>query len=82
MIADRLAVPKFASEAEEAEWWYDHRDEHGEITLGRWKKAAQSRQGSSRQARYEAHKIQVKLDCKDVDLARAGLGLRGIDAET
>jgi hypothetical protein len=22
-----LKIPKFASEAEEAQWWYDHRDE-------------------------------------------------------
>ena len=26
-MADKLKIPKFASEAEEAQWWYDHREE-------------------------------------------------------
>jgi transcription elongation GreA/GreB family factor len=26
-MADQLRIPTFASEAEEAEWWYNHRDE-------------------------------------------------------
>jgi hypothetical protein len=26
-LADKLKLPKFASEAEEAQWWYDHREE-------------------------------------------------------
>ena len=26
-MADKLKIPKFSSEAEEAQWWYDHRDE-------------------------------------------------------
>ncbi len=26
-MADKLKIRKFASEAEEAQWWYDHRDE-------------------------------------------------------
>ena len=26
-MADKLKIPAFASEAEEAQWWYDHREE-------------------------------------------------------
>ena len=26
-MADKFKIPKFSSEAEEAQWWYDHRDE-------------------------------------------------------
>jgi hypothetical protein len=26
-MADRLRTPRFANEAEEAQWWFDHRDE-------------------------------------------------------
>ncbi len=33
MITDKIAVPKFATEQEEADWWYDHREEHGEIMV-------------------------------------------------
>jgi len=31
MIPDKITVPKFATEAEEADWWYDNREEHGKI---------------------------------------------------
>jgi predicted DNA binding CopG/RHH family protein len=26
-MTDKLKLPKFANEAEEAQWWFDHRDE-------------------------------------------------------
>jgi hypothetical protein len=26
-MADKLKLPNFSSEAEEAQWWYDHREE-------------------------------------------------------
>ena len=26
-MAEKLKLPKFASEAEEAQWWFDHRDD-------------------------------------------------------
>jgi hypothetical protein len=26
-VAYKLKIPEFASEAEEAQWWFDHRDE-------------------------------------------------------
>ena len=30
-IPDRIAVPKFATEAEEAEWWYKNRHVHDKV---------------------------------------------------
>jgi hypothetical protein len=31
MIADKIVIPKFATEAEEADWLYEHREEHSEV---------------------------------------------------
>jgi len=28
-MADKLRIPTFATEAEEAQWWFDHREETG-----------------------------------------------------
>lgn len=57
-------IPKFASEAEEAEWWYDHREEiaadmlaavregrNGIGTLGRAKLRAEAEAAAQSQAK-------------------------------
>ncbi len=31
MMSDKIVVPKFASESEEADWWFEQREEHGGI---------------------------------------------------
>jgi len=28
-MADKIVVPAFANEADEAQWWFDHREETG-----------------------------------------------------
>ncbi len=54
---EKLKVPKFASKADEAQWWYDHRDEltkafedaaaHGELRTGTAAKLARERTAST-----------------------------------
>lgn len=30
-MSDRIVVPKFESESDEADWWFEHRQEHGAV---------------------------------------------------
>ncbi|MGC1722314.1 MAG: hypothetical protein WA746_25290 [Isosphaeraceae bacterium] len=74
-MADKLKLPKFASEAEEAQWWYDHREE---VTIAFEQAAARGelRTGSAaRLAREPATGITptttIRLDPQDISRARA-----------
>jgi hypothetical protein len=49
-MSEMLELPKFASEAEEAQWWYDHREERAEAFVkasleGRVTQGAMMRRG-------------------------------------
>jgi len=33
MMSETIVVPKFATEREEADWWYDNREEHDKIMV-------------------------------------------------
>jgi hypothetical protein len=69
-MADKIIIPAFASEAEEAQWWFDHREETGRAlveavregrngigTLGRAKLRAEAEskaQAASQTSTYRA----------------------------
>ncbi len=81
-----LRIPKFASEAEEAQWWYDHRDEltkafedaaaRGELHAG----------SAARLAREQSARITptttIQLDPEDVSRARTLAAKRGLRYQT
>ena len=79
-------VPRFASEAEEAEWWYSRRDD----LIGAFEDAA--RQGelrtgpAARQARYGAAEdtsaTTIRLDPDDTSRARELAAKRGLGYQT
>jgi hypothetical protein len=63
-------IPKFASEAEEAQWWYDHREEtaadliaavregrNGIGTLGRAKLRAEAQAKAEAEAKAQAEPV-------------------------
>ena len=85
-MADKLIIPTFASEAEEAEWWYKHRDE---LTKAFADAAARGelRTGSAaRLARERAAGITptttIRLDPEDISRARALAAKRGLRYQT
>ena len=85
-MADKLIIPKFESEAGEAQWWYDHRDEltkafeqaaaRGELHTG----------SAARLARDRAAGITptttIRLDPEDISRARALAAKCGLRYQT
>jgi predicted DNA binding CopG/RHH family protein len=85
-MTDKLKLPSFSSEAEEAQWWYDHREE---VTKSFEKAAARGelRTGSvAKFARQPATGITptttIRLDPQDISRARALAARRGVRYQT
>ncbi len=87
-MAEKLKLPKFASEAEEAQWWFDHRDD--EVTKAFEDAAAEGtlRTGSvaslglNENAAGVAPATTIRLDPDDVSRARALAAQRGLRYHT
>jgi hypothetical protein len=85
-MAGKLRLPKFANEAEEAQWWYDHRRE----LAGSFEKAAAGSElhvGSpGRVARERTGGITptttIRLDPGDISRARMLAEKRGLRYQT
>lgn len=85
-MVDKPKIPKFASEAEEAQWWYDHRDEltkafedaaaRGELHTGSAATLARERGGGITPT------TTIRLDPEDVSRARALAAKRGLRYQT
>ena len=85
-MADKLKIPKFASEAEEAQWWYDHRDElakafeeaaaRGEVHTGSAAKLARERTVGITPT------TTIRLDPEDISRARSLAAKRGLRYQT
>ena len=85
-MTDQLKPPNFSSEAEEAQWWYDHREE---VTKAFEEAAARGelRTGSvAKLARQAATGITptttIRLDPQDICRARALAARRGVRYQT
>jgi len=81
-ISDRIIVPHFATEREEADWWFDNREEHDEIML---KAIEEGRTISPSQlfARLglKGPRVAVELDFDDLVEARRQSSARGLNFE-
>ena len=85
-MPDRLKTPKFASEAEEAQWWYDHRDEltkafedaagRGELHTGSAARLARDRTVGVTPT------TTIQLDPEDTSRALALAAKRGLRYQT
>jgi predicted DNA binding CopG/RHH family protein len=70
-----IAVPKFANESEEAQWWFEHQD----VLLEEFKKAAaEGRLGRGTAMRRAMEASSIQLDVDDASKARAVAARKGI----
>jgi len=89
-IPNRIVVPKFATEAEEADWWYENRHLHDKIMH------AAHKRGETRiltkellLARIEASKkkdaapmVSIRIPAADLALARKQAEEKGLPYQT
>ncbi|MBV8841644.1 MAG: hypothetical protein JO307_02435 [Bryobacterales bacterium] len=81
-MPQKFTIPKFESEAEEAQWWYDNRWElaqafedaaaHGRLRIGSAARLARERAGLTDSA------TTISLDPEDVKRAREFAAKRGL----
>lgn len=70
-------IPKFASESEEAAWWFDHADELADDMM---QAAPESQLGRGTTVRRAAALNNlIQLEPKDLELARDQATRRGLD---
>ena len=82
--AERLRVPEFASEAEEAKWWDDHKA-MVEDNLIHAMRDGTARQGTARRLAREARiskNITIRVAEADLELARKQAEARGLPYQT
>jgi predicted DNA binding CopG/RHH family protein len=85
-MAAKLRIPKFSSEAEEAKWWCDHREElakafetaaaNGELHAGSAARLARESVAGTTPT------TTIKLDPEDISRARALAAKRGLRYQT
>jgi hypothetical protein len=85
----RIVVPKFATEAEEADWWYQNRELHGKVMLAAVRSGeAQILTREKLLARIEASKkkpatvVALRLPEADLTLARKQAEQKGLPYQT
>jgi predicted DNA binding CopG/RHH family protein len=86
-MPDKFKIPKFTSEAEEAQWWFHHREElaqafqdaasHGELHTG-----SAARLARERAAAAVTPTTTIRLDPDDISLARTLAAKRGLRYQT
>jgi predicted DNA binding CopG/RHH family protein len=86
-MAEKLKLPKFSSEAEEAQWWFDHRDDEVAKALEDAAAAGKLRTGSvASLARKDdagtTPTTTIPLDPEDISRARALAAQRGLRYQT
>jgi predicted DNA binding CopG/RHH family protein len=82
MEQQRVTVPKFASEAEEAKWWFEHQH----LMLEEFKRAdAEGRLGigsAKLRAQTKTPTTTIRLDPADISKARVAAAKRGLKYQT
>jgi len=88
-MVEKLKLPKFASEAEEAQWWFDHRDDEVAKSFKDSAAGGKLRTGSvASLARKEnaaagaTPTTTIRLDPDDISRARALAAQRGLRYQT
>jgi predicted DNA binding CopG/RHH family protein len=78
---EKRIIPKFASEAEEAQWWFDHQDEF----LEDFRKAAAEgrlRRRTEPRPSTPVPTTTIRLDPADIELARTLADKKGLKYQT
>jgi hypothetical protein len=80
----KLAVPKFATEAEEAKWWDGHMDAVGKNLIAAMKSGTAHRGGPRRvlQERRESRNITIRMPLADLQAARELAQKKGLPYQT
>lgn len=88
-MIEKPNIPKFESEAEEAEWWYQNREVHGRELLAAVRSGeAQILTKEKLLARLEASKkkpaqvVALRIPQTDLALARKQAGEKGLPYQT
>jgi predicted DNA binding CopG/RHH family protein len=79
-----IAVPKFRTEAEEAQWWYDNRDRVEDALINAMDNGT-IRRGTAQRLTSEARasrNVTIRLAEADLDLARKQAEKRGLPYQT
>ncbi len=88
-MADKVRLPKFTSEAEEAQWWFDHRDD--KVTKAFEDAAAEGKLQSGSVASLARKEntaagvtptTTIRLDPDDISRARTLAAHRGLRYQT
>ena len=82
-MSDKIIVPRFATESEEADWWFDNREAHGEIMA----KALEERPPMNlvellKQRGQEVPRVSVRFDYDDIARAGKQAAARGVELES
>ena len=84
-MTDKPEIPRFQSEAEEARWWFDHREETG---LWMARAAAEGRTSNlagvleKRRQSGATPTVSIRIDPTDLSRARAQAERRGLRYQT
>ena len=80
-----LEIPKFQSEAEEAQWWFDHREETSgwmEQTAGEGGATKLSEVLQKRRQSGHTPTVSIRIDPRDLSRARILAERRGLRYQT
>jgi predicted DNA binding CopG/RHH family protein len=81
---ERIAVPKFKTEAEEAQWWYDNREKVEDALINAMDNGT-ARRGTAQRLTREAHasrNVTIRMAEADLDLARRQAEKKGLPYQT
>ena len=86
-MPDKFTIPQFTSEAEEAQWWFDHRQELAQAfqdaaDKGQLQSGSVARIARERAATGSIPTTTIRLDPDDVSMARALAAKRGLRYQT
>ena len=91
-VTKRIIVPKFATEAEEADWWYKNRKAHseeflaaarrGEVQVLTKEKLLARIEASKNKAAAAAPMVSIRIPADDLALARKQAERKGLPYQT
>ena len=81
---ERIVVPKFKTEAEEAQWWFDNREKVGDALINAMDNGT-TRRGTAQRLTSEARasrNVTIRMAEADLDLARRQADEKGLPYQT
>ena len=81
---ERVVVPKFQTEAQEAQWWYENRDKVERALMNAMDSGTIQHGAAQRltRARSASRNITIRMAEADLDLARRQAEARGLPYQT